>query len=123
MSLMIRGIGDPLIASYARAYLVHVGFMVFKERMRPITLSIFDDFLFTFNELERSQFEAVDCIKKDKINKEDYIDLYTPCLDWILQSVRSQSDDQEFVALIQRYKERWTDCSILNSQIVFSYTK
>ena len=82
---MIRGIGDPLVAAYARAYLVHVGFMVLKEEMRPILLRTFDDFLFTFNEIEKSQYKTIECIAKEKVTKSEYINLFTPCLDWIVQ--------------------------------------
>merc|ERR1712228_749886 len=44
LSFMIRGIGNPLAASFARCYLIHVGFMVLKKKMLPITLLTFDDF-------------------------------------------------------------------------------
>ena len=113
LSYMIRGIGDPLVAAYARAYLVHVGFMVLKEKMRPIILSTFDDFLFTFNEMEKAQFKGIMCIKKEKITKADYIDLFTPCLDWIVQCIGYKSNEEEFFGLVQRYKEGWNNSIIL----------
>eukprot|EP01084_Bolivina_argentea_P131331 231827_1 len=104
LSMMIRGIGDALVAAYARAYLIHVGFMVMKEKMRPIILQSFDDFLFSF----KSEIEV-----PSSISRSEYIDLFSPCLSWVVQCIAYKSNEEEFFALVQRYKEGWNNSIIL----------
>eukprot|EP01083_Nonionella_stella_P304784 1060641_1 len=86
-------------------YLIHVDFMVVKEEMRPIILQPFDDFLFTF----KSEIK----VPSPPIGRSDYIDLFSPCLPWVVQCIAYKSNEEEFLALVQRYKEGWNNSIIL----------
>lgn len=117
LSTMIRGIGDPLVAAYARAYIVHRAFddalLDQRRDIRPIVLETFDDFLFCFNDIDKHNFDNIAAVKENKISKGDYIDLFNPCLDWIIQCIAYQANDEEFFALLQRYKDGWNNSIIL----------
>ena len=113
LAKMLRGIGDPLVSAYGRAYLVHRGFESMQEKMRPIMLQTFDDFLFTFHEIEKKNFKSIECVQKKIITEKEYIDLYSPCLEWVVQCIAFRASEEEFFGLIQRYKDGWNNIIIL----------
>ncbi|ETO21304.1 hypothetical protein RFI_15900 [Reticulomyxa filosa] len=113
LARIIRGIGDPLVAAYARAYWVHRGFEICGDSMRPSLLETFDDFLFVFNEIEKYKFQNIPAVVSKKITESDYIDLYSPALDWIIQCIGYKAREEEFFGLLQRYKDGWNNSIIL----------
>lgn len=103
LSRMIRGIGDPLCATYARAYLATKCGDVWQcfssegakagtatqipKVYQSCLVEGFDDFLFTFKSLLSGDCQSIRTIKEGKISKEDYLDLYSPALQWLLQNI------------------------------------
>jgi hypothetical protein len=104
LSRMIRGIGDPLSAAYARAYLstkcgdVHNSFtndtakagaaIMIPKIYQPMLVEGFDDFLFTFKALlSKDNINQVRAVRDEKVTRDEYIDLYSPALEWLLQNI------------------------------------
>lgn len=104
LSRMIRGIGDPLCATYARAYLATkcgdvwnsftndtakagAATMIPKVYQACLVES-FDDFLFCYKSLLSGEaVNSMKPVKDEKLTREEYIDLYSPALEWILQNI------------------------------------
>lgn len=80
---MIRGIGDPLVATYARCYLLRVGFTVSVEK--TYIKENFNDFLTVYHTIFNGN--------RQRIEIGLYLSLYTPALDWILQALVKKSDE------------------------------
>lgn len=47
----------------------------------------FEDFLYTFKLLLQENFKSIRYITEEKIKKEEYMDLYSPALEWLLQNI------------------------------------
>jgi len=122
----IRGIGDPLAATYARAFLVtkaNDSAASFSSTPPPpgvlpashnhALLEAFDDFMFTFKHLKSSHFVDVTAVQKAKIALDEYIDLYSPAVQWMLQNIGYRGSEELFFALIQQYRDYCNNSIVL----------
>lgn len=127
VSRSIRGLGDPLAASYARAYVctkINDIASSYKENdpliyntpprdHRKSLLEAFDDFMFQFKALKKDNFKAVKHVEQNLITEDEYIDLFQPALDWIVQNVGYSATEELFFALSQQYRDYCNNSAVL----------
>jgi hypothetical protein len=88
----IRGVGDPLVALYARSYLARKG-----HEVAPLELdylkTVFADHLVNQTVIHSRPFKRRFARKKETqmLDWSDYLDLYSPGLDWVLQCIGSNA--------------------------------
>ncbi|KAF5275090.1 hypothetical protein FQA39_LY07027 [Lamprigera yunnana] len=111
---MIRGIGNPLVAVYARCYLCRVGITVTtSEKDKDYLKENFYDFLDTYNQLFGRY--ALEGLKIQRMSLEVYLILYTPALDFILQAVASNASELLLVELLERVRNHKNNFLLLNT--------
>lgn len=105
LSRAIRGVGDPLIAAYARCYLMRVG----GERFigdRSFVLENVKDFLLSYHQLYSLNLSLE--LTVHRIDFPQYLSLFAPALDWIFQ-ILVESRDHDNLDII------WNQCYKLDS--------
>lgn len=123
LTKMIRGIGDPLVATYARCYLCRVGMTVcvdrdyLKENLYDF-LTVYHTvsgfyvkcgvlFLFLLDYLIQIFSSNIKTeIVKQRLDLTGYLALYTPALDWIMQTIASRSSDVLLKEIINKCQEK-----------------
>uniref|UniRef100_A0A8C5U3N6 VPS35 endosomal protein-sorting factor-like n=1 Tax=Malurus cyaneus samueli TaxID=2593467 RepID=A0A8C5U3N6_9PASS len=90
LTSMIRGIGDPLVAVYARAYLCRVGMEVAPQLKESLNKNFFD-FLLTFKQIHGDTVQNQLVVQGVEIPL--YLTLYSPAIDWILQCIAYHAPD------------------------------
>jgi hypothetical protein len=127
LSRTIRGVGDPLVAMYARCYLTNKARQlcttfspkaVGPDRPLPtsfqkVVLESYDDVIFILNALAKNQYNDVNHVSEGSISVDEYLVLFSPALDWILGNLGFGGHDDLFYALIEQYKQYFPNTMVL----------
>lgn len=85
----IRGIGDPLVAGYARLYLARRGVELIPEE-KTYLLSMLEDF---FKCWQNQTGEGSKFLKDSGLDSNGYYQLFLPILEWLLEAVGNGSSE------------------------------
>eukprot|EP01038_Epipyxis_sp_PR26KG_P006507 gene6507-8945_t len=110
LASIIRGIGDPLVAQYARTYLIVMGNEVVPSLTNHAIL-LLQDTLYAFPML-RDPFMLGE-YEKWKITQKNYIFLLSPACEWILKCVGRSANREVFQSILALYREHSNDTMIL----------
>ncbi|XP_065826063.1 VPS35 endosomal protein-sorting factor-like [Oscarella lobularis] len=112
LSRMIRGIGNPLVATYARAYICRVGMTVAPD-VRDHLQYCFGDFVQTYGQF---QLESVqNTIVLQHVDSDIYMDLYAPALDWILQCIAYKTSENALEMILENCQKHCNTGVVLNA--------
>ncbi|KAH9503976.1 VPS35 endosomal protein sorting factor-like [Bulinus truncatus] len=109
---MVRGIGDPLVAVYARCYLCRVGILV-APKFKDHIPRCFEDFITTFPQVQGESVQNILAIQK--LDMPRYLALFSPALDWILQCLAHNAPEVLLNETLERCKQHCNNALMINS--------
>jgi len=107
---IVRGVGDPLVSLYARAYVVVVGNEIAPHASQH-TMGMVHDVLSSFDMVDSTHHQQE--MKRCKISRSEYLHVMSPGLQWLLKSVGKSSNKETFQGLLQLYREKCNDSMVL----------
>ena len=116
---MARGIGDPLVAAYARCYLCRVGVLV-APSIRDHLMLCFDDLLLTFtSQIDTEPVQTALTVQRSSI--PHYLMLYAPALDWVLSCLAHNASESLLDTVLQRSSDMSTGNALLLNSVMASF--
>ncbi|KAM4697629.1 VPS35 endosomal protein-sorting factor-like [Rhinophrynus dorsalis] len=112
LTSMIKGIGDPLVAVYARAYLCRVGMEVAPNVKESLNRNFFD-FLVTFKQIHSDTVQNQLAVQAVEIPV--YLTLYSPAIDWMLRCIAYRAPEALLTEMMERCKKLGNNALLLNS--------
>ena len=114
LCVMTRGIGDPLVAIYARCYLCRVGTLI-APKTRDHLIPCFEDFLSTYSQVQNDSVQNM--LAMQKIEMPRYLTLFSPALDWLLQCIANKSTEKTLMDILEKSRKSCNNALLLNSII------
>ncbi|XP_041364483.1 VPS35 endosomal protein-sorting factor-like isoform X2 [Gigantopelta aegis] len=112
LTLMTRGIGNPLVSIHAKCYLSRVGILV-APSIRNHLMPCFNDFLMAFSQLHSDSVQNTLAVQKLEMSK--YLTLYSPALDWILQCIANKSSEKTLSEILEKCQQECNSALLVNS--------
>jgi len=119
LAAMARGIGDPLVAAYARCYLCRVGVLV-APSVRDHLMPCFDDLLLTFTS-QIGTDTVQTALTVQRTSTPHYLILYAPALDWVLSCLAHNASESLLDTVLQRCSDMSTGNVVLLNSIMASF--
>jgi len=117
----IRGIGDPLVAAFVRAYMVKKGRELCRDveitDWKEILLEGFDDFMKAITHEQKQEWKYTKTVTSGMMEVGPYIDLFDPAIDWLFLNLRDCSGTEEAKKMMTTYREGWNNTVILSNLI------
>lgn len=94
LTKIIRGMGDPLVAVYARTYICRVGILVAPDVREHLIENLFS-FIVCYKQLQSDSVQNI--LAEQRLEMPQYLQLYPPALDWILQCIAQKSPEVSYL--------------------------
>ncbi|KAK3713118.1 hypothetical protein RRG08_036730 [Elysia crispata] len=112
LTMMTRGVGDPLVAVYLRCYLCRIGILV-APRFKNHVPTCFEDFIATFHLVQGECVQNTLAIQKVEMPR--YLSLFCPGLDFILQCLAHQASEEVLNQTLERCRTGCNNALMINS--------
>lgn len=135
LTLIARGIGDPLVAAYARCYLCRIGMTVSDDKV--YLSQNFDDMLSVYHTVSQLFFQldlvltgeyqlflgsVRSEIARQRLTIASYVTLFSPAFEWVLHGIVTNADDYRLDALVLKCQEK-RHCAPLFNAVLNSFPK
>ncbi|KAF4319381.1 hypothetical protein BBO99_00006514 [Phytophthora kernoviae] len=115
LSNMIKGVGEPMVALYARLYLALtsselLGTTSPTEQTIVVSSSLFDYF-YAFNWFRQNKLEH--WLITHKMDHGDYLALHSPAVEWIIKCTAPGATQDTFDTLLAHYHEYFDNSMVL----------
>ncbi|GAM18399.1 hypothetical protein SAMD00019534_015740 [Acytostelium subglobosum LB1] len=117
LNQQIRGVGNPLVANYLRAYLARRAHDLVPE-YKAFIIEGLKDFVFSQRLFEKSKY-LEQTLKAHKITLTDYLGLYSPSLEWLLQCLSHNGKQEVLEEVLAVFRE--SKNSLLLNHIISSF--
>jgi len=106
----IRGIGDPLVALYARCYLAHWGTLTVPN-LKGYLFQNFKDYLVSLKDFRLHKVSSV--LQKTKMSETEYFHLHEPAVEWLLKCLGKDSSQELFEQVLAEYNDLSDSSTVL----------
>lgn len=107
-----RGLGDPLVSTFARAYLMHTASTVInQDEVGKLGFVMAQDLMYSFKMLRDThhQIELVRC----GIPEDQYVRLMSPGVQWVMKQVGKNATKELFQNILHHYRQHCNDAMVL----------